>query len=110
MQWVPNIHRALEENRFLIFVQPIIPVTQHGGKSHFEVLIRMEGEKGETILPGAFMAAAERYDLIQMIDRWVVKNIFQWLNANPEQLSQIASCAINLSGKSLNDAKFLTTH
>jgi len=64
----------------------------------------MQDEDHELIPPGAFIPAAERYNMMVEIDRWVVKNVFSWLLANAERE---VICAINLSGQSVNDERFL---
>jgi EAL domain-containing protein (putative c-di-GMP-specific phosphodiesterase class I) len=74
---------------------------------HYELLVRMIDEQGETILPGAFMPAAERYNLISKIDHWVIEHAFDLLTENPAFLKQINFCSINLSGQSITDNDFL---
>jgi EAL domain-containing protein (putative c-di-GMP-specific phosphodiesterase class I) len=71
LTWVGHIREALDDERFVLYSQPIIPLT--GGQPSQEVLLRMVGRKGEVIAPGAFLAAAEKYGLITEIDEWVVK-------------------------------------
>ena len=73
----------------------------------FEVLIRMVDEHGQRVPPGAFIPAAERYNLMPTIDRWVVKNTLAWLQSHSDQLDNVTFCTINLSGHSLNDEHFL---
>ena len=53
--------------------------------------------------PGLFLPAAERYSLALAIDRWVIENTFAWLSANPERVSSLRRCSINLSGQSLGE-------
>jgi diguanylate cyclase (GGDEF)-like protein/PAS domain S-box-containing protein len=105
MQWVTRINQAIDENRFCLYAQSIMPLD--GSKSkHYELLIRMVDEKGEVIPPGAFLPAAERYNLISNIDRWVIKKAFVLLEDNPDFLEQVNNCSINLSGQSLADMDF----
>ncbi len=68
--WVGRIRDALDEDRMTLYSQPIVPLT--GGEPSQELLLRMVGTNGEIILPGSFLAVAERYGLIAEIDRWVV--------------------------------------
>ena len=108
MQWVARIQRALEEQRFHLNFQPISPVNssrQEG--THYELLLRMQDEEGHTVLPGAFLPAAERYNLATKLDGWVVRTAFEWLGKNPKHLEQLYLCEINLSGQSLGDSEFL---
>src|ERR1700733_3240352 len=69
--WVGRIRDAIDENRLVLYSQPIVPLT--GGQSSEELLLRMVGRSGELIPPGAFLGVAEKYVLIGEIDRWVVK-------------------------------------
>jgi PAS domain S-box-containing protein len=71
LTWVGRIREALDDERFVLYSQPIIPLT--GGQPSQEVLLRMLGRKGEVIAPGAFLVVAEKYGLITEIDQWVVK-------------------------------------
>jgi diguanylate cyclase (GGDEF)-like protein/PAS domain S-box-containing protein len=117
MQWVSRIHEAFEQQRLSLMCQPIVPIsafTRKRGKfvatsdgMFFEVLIRMMDEQGQRVPPGAFIPAAERYNLMPSIDRWVVKNTLDWLQSNSDQLDTVTFCTINLSGHSLNDEHFL---
>lgn len=105
MHWVARISKALEENRFILYQQPIIPLQgEENGELHFEILIRMRDENNQIIPPVAFIPAAERYNLMTTLDRWVVTNAFNWLVAHSKQR---VCCAINLSGQSIGDEKFL---
>lgn len=106
MQWVLRIPKALEENRFRLYSQPIVPIIQTQGKSeHCEVLIRLEDENGNIIMPMAFIPAAERYNLMYLIDRWVISTLFSQLAQHHQDYSRIY--AINLSGDSINDDQFI---
>jgi len=100
MQWVARINQALEEDRFCLYAQTIVSLNT-STTMHYELLIRMKDERGEIINPGAFLPAAERYDLISKIDRWVIEKAFGLLAKNPVFLSQIDFISINLSGMSL---------
>jgi diguanylate cyclase (GGDEF)-like protein/PAS domain S-box-containing protein len=100
MQWVSRIQKALEENRFCLYAQAIEPLDKSSNK-HYELLIRMIDETGNIIPPGAFLPAAERYNLTETLDCWVIENTFKLLEANPIFLNQIHFISINLSGQSL---------
>lgn len=106
MQWVERIYQALDEDRFCLYAQTIAPL-DNSADIHYEFLIRMIDEKGELIPPGAFLPAAERYNLISRIDHWVIEKIFSLLEKNPEFLEKINFCSINLSGQSLTDSNIL---
>jgi len=108
MRWVSRINRALDENRFRLSFQPIAPVQPEDKQPlHYELLIRMQDEIGNMVAPGAFLPAAELYSLSTKIDRWVLSTAFQWLDDHPSHVEELGLCAINLSGHSLGDEKFL---
>ncbi len=109
IEWIAKINCALEENRFRLFYQPIVPVDGDGdsGQQHYELLVRMEDEKGRMVLPGSFLPAAERYKYSVRIDRWVVGSALDWLQSKPRHVDGLFLCSINLSGHSLGDEEFL---
>ena len=111
MHWVSEINRALEEDRLRLAMQPIMWLGKDGeGKKgkHYELLLRMQANDGSLISPGAFLPAAERYNLSVKLDRWVVNSAFTWLLKHPEELESLALCSINLSGHSLSDQEFMS--
>ena len=113
MQWVSRLQKALDENRFQMWHQHILNLGVETGANarHFEVLLRLRDEDGTIIVPGRFFPAAERYGLMPTIDRWVIQHLLiegQGQRLNDEMMRMSAThCAINLSGASLNDDKFL---
>ncbi len=70
--WVPRIQNALRDNKFRLAHQPIANL-QGGGRQQSDLLIRLLGEDGKDILPSEFIPAAERSDLMTLIDRWVIE-------------------------------------
>jgi diguanylate cyclase (GGDEF)-like protein/PAS domain S-box-containing protein len=106
MLWVTRINQAIEEDRFCLYAQPIVPL-DGSSENHYELLLRMIDNDGKTIPPGAFLPAAERYNLILKLDYWVVENTFKFLVDNPRFQKHINFCSINLSGQSLADQDFL---
>jgi len=108
MQWVSKITQALNNNSFRLYYQRIEPLaTETQQATGIELLLRMQDEDGELISPGAFIPAAERYSLMAQLDRWVVSKAFEWLSDNPQLNSELFKCAINLSGQSFSDERFL---
>lgn len=104
MQWTPRITRALEEQRMVLYYQPIAHRNALADlSSHYEILIRMLDESGNLIPPGSFLPAAERYNLIATIDQWVISTYFRWLAEHPAHLKVLEFGSINLSGRSLGD-------
>ena len=105
--WVSKITRAMEENRFYLVSQRIQPISSTEQGEHYEILIRMLDENGETVSPAVFLGAAERYNLNAMIDKWVVETALKTLESNPQRVTELALCSINLSGPTFTDDKFL---
>jgi EAL domain-containing protein (putative c-di-GMP-specific phosphodiesterase class I) len=106
MSWCGRIKDALATNSFCLYAQEIRAIdSHHGHPRHVEVLLRMVGDGGKIIPPNFFMPAAERYGLMSAIDRWVVRAVFATLarSGNPEGIQY----AINLSGASIGDERFL---
>ncbi len=108
MQWVSQIPKALEENRFRLYYQSIEPITQTQTKAeHCEVLLRLEDES-KIVSPMAFIPAAERYNLMHLIDRWVISRLFAYLGQHYQDLQEYPRMyAVNLSGDSINDEQFV---
>ena len=75
MQWVSRINRACEEDRLVLMCQPIVPI-RAGVEPlrHFELLLRMRDESGQLVQPAEFIPAAERFNLMPAVDRWVVRH------------------------------------
>lgn len=109
MQWVSRIHEALDQNRFELAYQAIVPVAGHGADTgmHLEILVRMLESDDSLVPPGAFLPAAERYGLMPAIDRWVLEQTLVWLTAQRGDLDSLSLCTINLSGHSISEERFL---
>ncbi len=105
LTWSQRIRDALEHDRFVLHMQPILELAS-GEVSHGELLLRMQGSRGKLIAPGAFLPAAERFGLIHAIDRWVVRHAIQLLaDSDPAQMPRVG---VNLSGESVvGDAQLL---
>jgi diguanylate cyclase (GGDEF)-like protein len=105
---VGKLRDALGNDSFRLDAQPILPLRGNYGRPRFELLIRMLGDRGEIIPPGKFISAAERYQLMPTIDRWVVHRACTLLGEHSASVGEdIARFAINLSGQSLQDDTFL---
>jgi diguanylate cyclase (GGDEF)-like protein/PAS domain S-box-containing protein len=116
LQWVTRLNDALAHDRFRLFSQPIVPL-DGSGAGHQEVLVRIAGAQGSLILPGAFIPAAERYDLMAPLDRWVVTHVCRHIGR--ERAGQPGPAdgnvhrvpppvySVNLSGMSLADEGML---
>ena len=108
IHWLQRLQRALKENGFELYVQPIVAM---GGRNRAgpaaEVLLRMRGDAGEIILPVHFLASAERYQLMSHIDRWVVQTALAAIAGGAPHLPVGRTCNINLSAQTLGDDDFL---
>ncbi len=107
MQWVHRITEALDENRFVLYCQEILSLNPSNNDTRYEILLRLRDKKGNIILPNEFIPAAERYQLMPAIDRWVIDHILTDFHVLQGQDGAMAFCAINLSGQSLCDEGFL---
>jgi EAL domain-containing protein (putative c-di-GMP-specific phosphodiesterase class I) len=108
MQWVTRINQAREDNRFDLFFQPIVPIAGHVDPvPKYEILLRMRTDSGEYIPPNAFIPAAEHYNLMPSLDRWVIEQVFDRLICRSSNEAERYTLSVNLSGTTLNDARFL---
>ncbi|MEM9595947.1 MAG: diguanylate cyclase, partial [Acidobacteriota bacterium] len=103
LHWVQRIRQAIAGDRFRLFHQRIEPLG--GGSVTHEILLRMVGDEGEIVSPGAFIPIAESYDLASLIDRWVVRRSVRLLSR--DGVLGNAPVSLNLSGQSLGDEGFL---
>lgn len=105
-KWVNEIKEALIDNRLVLYVQPI--VTTNNDQLHsYEVLVRLRGKNGMLSPPGAFLPSAERYNLSEKIDKWVIDNVFAWIEKHQSARPFLKQFAINLSGASLGHTDML---
>jgi diguanylate cyclase (GGDEF)-like protein/PAS domain S-box-containing protein len=97
LTWAQRIQDALERDRFVLHLQPILELAT-GQIKHGELLLRMKSDRGKLIAPGAFLPAAERFGLIHAIDRWVVQRAIQMVAGT---IAPVRRVGINLSGESI---------
>ena len=109
MKWVSRITSAVEDGRFELFYQPIIGIGKKNGstRGHYEILLRMRDENGNLVGPNQFIPAAERYNLMSTLDRWVVHEALSKLADHSDNETARFTLAINLSGTSLSEDRFL---
>ncbi len=105
MLWVSRINFALEQNQFQIYRQKIELLQGDPAKEeHYEILIRLREKTGEILSPFHFIPAAERYNLMPKIDRWVIKTTLKRMAREfTENLDSKLVCSINLSGQSFSE-------
>jgi PAS domain S-box-containing protein len=99
LSWVGRIRDALDNDRFVLYSQPIVDLARNEVVQH-ELLLRMNSADGEVILPDTFLPTAEEYGLISEIDRWVIHETAR-LSAQGHPLE------FNLSAKSVADPGIL---
>ena len=102
--WFPALESALADERFELLVQPVLRLDEPERARHHEFLLRLVDERGERIAPGRFMGAAERYDLMRAIDRWVIERA---VGIAAEVESSETSFSVNLCAQSLADPELL---
>ncbi|MGB3514676.1 MAG: EAL domain-containing protein [Microcoleaceae cyanobacterium] len=128
VHWVTKINQACEQNLFCLYYQPVAPLpNSHLSNFYYEILLRLRDETDKLIPPMAFLPAAERYNLMPTIDRWVIQNFFSYLSQEKSQLQPSFEdmdterfyresdtnktdtiYAINISGATVNDQEFVT--
>lgn len=101
LSWVGRIRDALDEERFVLYAQPVINIATRAVIGH-ELLLRMVDANGAVIAPGRFLPAAERFDIVQEIDRWVAG---QAINLAARGFP----AAFNVSGRSLATPELIAT-
>ena len=113
MLWISRLNEAFEHDYFRLYAMPIVHL-HDSPEYHDEVLIRIRNGKGDLILPGAFIPAAERYDMMLSIDRWVIRAVCAHIESVRDSLPPLEALAesqrrtpalysVNLSGMSLAD-------
>jgi diguanylate cyclase (GGDEF)-like protein/PAS domain S-box-containing protein len=108
MQWVGRIARAVEDGRLELYAQRIVGISARAGHgAFFELMVRLRDEDGTLVPPSEFIPAAERYNVMVMVDRWVVNRAIELLEACLAKGKDLPLVAVNLSGTSINDEDFL---
>ncbi|MGD8592855.1 MAG: EAL domain-containing protein [Gammaproteobacteria bacterium] len=108
MELTHRIRRAIKEDRFVLWQQPLEPLNDE--LQHIqacEIFVRMLDERDQIIYPSVFIPAAERYQLMPDIDRWVVRAVFKAIQQEQLLQDEQSYCFINLSGQSLGDNDLL---
>jgi len=105
---VSVIQNALKADEFVLYVQPIKPLVDQALAPHAEILIRLRDKDQQIIPPGLFLPAAERFNLMPSIDRWVIEHAMAAIEqySAEVELSQLV-LTINLSGQALSDSGFI---
>lgn len=102
LDWANRIKRSLEDEKFILYAQKIIPL-QHDKKHNlYEVLVRLQDDDN-IITPDQFLPAAERFNLMSDLDLYIVRHVYEWLTEHAKQVDRIN---INISGQSLSNPDF----
>ncbi len=110
MRWMSRLTNARDEGRLDIMFQPIVRLAETSKKRpHYELLLRLLDENGAIVLPDEFIPAAERYNLMPSLDRWVVEKVLRDIVPSTRDGVEEAAftVAVNLSGTTLSDPGFL---
>jgi len=109
MDWAARLGRALEENRLLLYAQPAVPLVPGASVGlHFEVFLRLLDEQGDIIFPEVFLPAAERFDLMPSLDRWVIDAACAGVRRLQERSGETpVLCGVNLSIQTVGRADTL---
>ncbi|MDQ3618151.1 MAG: EAL domain-containing protein, partial [Pseudomonadota bacterium] len=104
MEWANRLRWAVDERRFLLMYQEVLPLAAPAGTGpYIELLLRFRDEQGKLVVPGAFIPAAERFGLMPMIDRWVIETTLGNFDQLHPSGSNLELATINLSGASIED-------
>ena len=108
MEFVSQIDHVLKEDRFVLNCQKIVPIEDNSeDRDHYEILLTVLDENDNPMPPQDFIIAAETYNRMGAIDRWVIKNSFRWIAANILKLDGLGAFSINISGNSLTEDDFM---
>lgn len=108
IRWLQSLADALRESRFELHQQPIVATLGREGEGPaVEVLVRLKDEGGHELPPAELLRAAERYQLLGRIDRWVVQRTLSAIARGAILLGPQRSVAINISAQTLADAQFM---
>jgi diguanylate cyclase (GGDEF)-like protein/PAS domain S-box-containing protein len=101
---MPKIVSALDEDRFTLFAQPIVPLTGSAATAkYYEVLVRMRESDGTILPPSEFIPGAEHYSLIDDLDKWVFSNSLKFLQRLQSKGAALPLLSVNLSGSTVGD-------
>lgn len=108
MHLVSEIQRCIDNDLFELLAQPIVAVSSSNASRHFEILLRMKDKQGNQVSSKNLFSAAERYQMMPQLDRWVISSTFRMLGKHSRVLEKGGYVfAVNLSGQSLGDDDLL---
>jgi len=106
LQWVQRLDQNLDD-LLTLRCQEIRPINPAGDAlSHYEILLGVRYE-GQVLPPAMLIDAAEHFGRMAKVDRWVIRNVLEWMENNPSIVAKSDGFSINLSGNSMSDDTFL---
>ena len=106
--WAVQVDEALGQGELRLRCQPIVPVRPDTGLApHYEVLLGVANGSAELLPVAEFIEAAERYNRMRAVDRWITKTVMDWIAAHREQMPALHAFAVNLSGQTASDPGFV---
>lgn len=108
MDWVSRIKDGIQEDRVVLYGQSITALNEQGQDAFqcFEVLARLLDAQGDLIYPGSFIPAAERFGLINDLDRHIIRKAFSKLHSLPARQCAQTRYFLNVSGVTLSTPDF----
>lgn len=108
MEWATKIDKAIDENGLYLRCQKIAAIQPHiDQRPHYEILLGISEELGGNKSLGDFIQAAEQHHRMGAVDRWVIRNAFEWLARYEDMVNDVSAFTINLSGQSLNNENLI---
>lgn len=107
LSWINKLNSVLDSDKLVLRGQKISPLCADDDEVHYEILLAIKDDQGKLTSPVEFIEAAEAYNRMQRVDRWVIEHSFIWLSKLQQDGRQIPSVSINLSGNSINDDTFM---
>jgi diguanylate cyclase (GGDEF)-like protein len=108
VRWVAQVDEALEGGQLHLRCQPIVPIRPGDGLApHYEVLLGVSSSSDQPLPIGEFIDAAERYNRMRSVDRWVARTVMEWIAAHRDQMAAFHGFAVNLSGQTASDPSFV---
>ncbi len=108
MEWAGRIDAFLKGSGLHLRCQQVRPIGADTTRlPYYEVLLGIEGTDGVEILPAHFIPAVERLQRAHEVDIWVMRNVFEWIVANPSEFASVGGFAINLSATSLSNPEVM---
>jgi len=106
--WLTQVDEALEKGQMYLRCQPIVPVLPGEDLApHYEVLLGVRDGSEQSLPIGGFIDAAERYNRMRSVDRWVTRTIMEWIAKHRDQMPSLHGFAVNLSGQTASDPGFV---